>query len=626
MDSNPEGPRPTQYGFYVAAPRRSPRVVPVVPTVLRCTPHFGHSYSSRPCGYGLRPWQAKAILIASESRDILACPNRRRKDGRISCARRSENSQLRKCGWVANLQCAKPLMIESQSADALQATRALILVPTRQLSEQVSTYLKDPIAYCEDQVISNLASGTTTRLQRTLLFDKPDIVVAILLASPGTDSVESALMVSSLESLVIDEADLILSYGHDEDVQQIFGGAFLPEVYQSSLVSATMTEDVEILKGLTLRNPALLELEEGEDEAAKLSQYSVRCTEEDKFLLTYVILKLRLIKAKCILRSWVPRMREKASRGGGVEAESDVEEECTPFTLPLCRADLVQSFLPNEAHLPRRRNLLPPPKKGKRSASPAALPAKKQKGKKGKASAAKEYSVARGVDFVDVACVLNFDLPMFARAYTHRVGRTARAGRTGMALSSVSLVAAPAAKHLKDDEAVFARIEREQGVWGSKVKKYHFDMMQVVVCTPPSDECVNSTLDVSRVSIEWAVFEILFHFLRGFIAVEFAVVCPIFALGNDVPTPLLQVVLALIRFINSLQAKTSSPWGLAQPTAATTPFRAAACINAQQAVFPASFQPAHIQGYRESVDNKRLLSEEFSMHGADKSDALDLLN
>ena len=49
----------------------------------------------------------------------------------------------------------------------------------------------------------------------------------------------------------------------------------------------------------------------------------------------------------------------------------------------------------------------------------------------------KEYGVARGIDFLDVACVLNFDLPSSARAYTHRVGRTARAGRGGTALSFV---------------------------------------------------------------------------------------------------------------------------------------------------------------------------------------------
>ena len=66
---------------------------------------------------------------------------------------------------------------------------------------------------------------------------------------------QQTLGLSSLESLVIDEADLILSYGHDEDVRQIFGGGYLPTIYQSFLMSATMTDDVETLKGLALRNP-----------------------------------------------------------------------------------------------------------------------------------------------------------------------------------------------------------------------------------------------------------------------------------------------------------------------------------------------------------------------------------
>lgn len=58
-----------------------------------------------------------------------------------------------------------------------------------------------------------------------------------------------------LESLVIDEADLILSYGHDVDVRALLSGDFMPSVYQSLLMSATMTEDVKTLKGLVLRNP-----------------------------------------------------------------------------------------------------------------------------------------------------------------------------------------------------------------------------------------------------------------------------------------------------------------------------------------------------------------------------------
>lgn len=54
---------------------------------------------------------------------------------------------------------------------------------------------------------------------------------------------------------MIDEADLILSYGHDADVRTLLSGDYMPKVYQSLLMSATMTEDVKTLKGLVLRNP-----------------------------------------------------------------------------------------------------------------------------------------------------------------------------------------------------------------------------------------------------------------------------------------------------------------------------------------------------------------------------------
>ncbi|GAA5887717.1 hypothetical protein JCM16303_003737, partial [Sporobolomyces ruberrimus] len=98
-----------------------------------------------------------------------------------------------------------------------------------------------------------------------------------------------------------------------------------------------------------------------------------------------------------------------------------------------------------------------------------------------------EYGVSRGIDFVDVACVLNFDLPFSSRSYTHRVGRTARAGRTGTSLSfivpreqwgkqkknDVSLLTA------KYDEKVWERIEKSQKSKGGEVKEYKFDLKQV---------------------------------------------------------------------------------------------------------------------------------------------------
>lgn len=102
---------------------------------------------------------------------------------------------------------------------------------------------------------------------------------------------------------------------------------------------------------------------------------------------------------------------------------------------------------------------------------------------------AKEYGISRGIDFKNVACVLNFDLPTSSRSYTHRIGRTARAGNSGTALSFViptelyhkhKSTTVPTAAH---DEAVLAQITKHQGTKhgaGQEViQPYHFDMTQV---------------------------------------------------------------------------------------------------------------------------------------------------
>lgn len=97
----------------------------------------------------------------------------------------------------------------------------------------------------------------------------------------------------------------------------------------------------------------------------------------------------------------------------------------------------------------------------------------------------KEYGISRGIDFKNVACVLNFDLPTSSKSYTHRIGRTARAGQTGMALSFV-VPSELYRKHkptsvesAKEDEKVLAKITRHQAKKGKEVKPYNFDMKQV---------------------------------------------------------------------------------------------------------------------------------------------------
>lgn len=108
-------------------------------------------------------------------------------------------------------------------------------------------------------------------------------------------------------------------------------------------------------------------------------------------------------------------------------------------------------------------------------------PVKKRK----MSSKEKDYGISRGIDFQDVACVLNFDLPTTAKSYTHRIGRTGRAGKTGMALSFVvpselygkhKPTSHPTAKH---DETVLAKIIKRQAKLGREVKPYNFDTKQI---------------------------------------------------------------------------------------------------------------------------------------------------
>ena len=91
----------------------------------------------------------------------------------------------------------------------------------------------------------------------------------------------------------------MLSYGHESDLELI--STKLPKTVQTYLMSATLTDEIHTLKSAMCRDPAILKLEEAEREADTLTQYYVECAEDDKFLLIYVILKLKLLKGKCIV-------------------------------------------------------------------------------------------------------------------------------------------------------------------------------------------------------------------------------------------------------------------------------------------------------------------------------------
>lgn len=147
-------------------------------------------------------------------------------------------------------------------------------MPTRELAEQVYKVVETLSAFCAKDVRAvNLTQRVSEAVQRSLLADSPDIVIATpARAAANLDT--SAVSLENLSHLVIDEADLVLSYGYDNDLQNV--AKLMPKGVQTMLMSATLTTEVDTLKGMFCRNPVVLELEEVEDEGEGVSQYVVK--------------------------------------------------------------------------------------------------------------------------------------------------------------------------------------------------------------------------------------------------------------------------------------------------------------------------------------------------------------
>lgn len=156
----------------------------------------------------------------------------------------------------------------------MRATTGLILVPTRELAEQVQNVVTGFSAFCGKDIRSvNLAQKVSDAVQWSMLADFPDLVVstpARVLANLGS----SALTLENLAHLVVDEADLVLSYGYDEDMHAL--AKAVPRGVQTFLMSATLTSEVDTLKGLFCRSPVILKLEDKEEERAGVSQFVVK--------------------------------------------------------------------------------------------------------------------------------------------------------------------------------------------------------------------------------------------------------------------------------------------------------------------------------------------------------------
>ncbi|EGE77925.1 ATP-dependent RNA helicase DBP9 [Blastomyces dermatitidis ATCC 18188] len=420
--------------------------------------------------------QAEAIPLALDGKDVLA---------------RAKTGSGKTAAYL--LPILQSILQKKTNDPTHKAISTLILVPTRELAEQVHKTVTSFSAFAGKDIRStNLTQKVSDAVQRSILADLPDIVISTP-ARAVVNINSSALTLQHLTHLVIDEADLVLSYGYEEDMQSL--AKAVPRGVQAFLMSATFTSEVDALKGLFCRNPVVLKLEEKEDEGAGISQFVVRCAEDEKFLLTYVIFKLQLVKGKCIIfvgdvdRCY--RLKLFLEQFGirscvlnselPVNSRIHVVQEFNKGVKPSRKSDQSSKDPEQEnddgSGVKTTNNYLQDSSEDETKARPSKRPKKSAK--------EKDYGISRGIDFQDVACVLNFDLPTNSKSYTHRIGRTGRAGKTGMALSFV-VPSDQFGKHkptsfssAKHDEAVLGKIIKRQGKLGREVKPYHFEMKQV---------------------------------------------------------------------------------------------------------------------------------------------------
>jgi ATP-dependent RNA helicase DDX56/DBP9 len=425
------------------------------------------------------PVQAKAIPLALEGKDILA---------------KSKTGSGKTAAYV--LPTLQALLRRKATSSKNKVTTTLVLVPTRELADQVHKAYVSFAAFCSKDVqILNLTQRVADAVLNAALQDSPDIIVS----TPSRVSQflnNERLSLEHITHLVIDEADIVLSYGYEDDINGI--AKVLPRGVQTFLISATLTPEVQELKSMFCRDAEVVNIDEKEEKGEGITQYVVRCGEDEKFLLIFVVFKLKLIRGKSLIfvedvdRSY--RLKLYLEQFGikscvlnaelPVNSRLHVVQEFNKGLYDILIAADDQEVL--GGIVKRRKPISTETEEAEISEEEDVDETQENRRKKVKVSNnEKDYGVSRGIDFQNVACVINFDLPHTSKSYTHRIGRTARAGKAGMALSFV-IPREKFGKHKptsnpssRKDEIVLQKIIARQEKKGNEVKPYNFDMAQV---------------------------------------------------------------------------------------------------------------------------------------------------
>jgi superfamily II DNA/RNA helicase len=291
---------------------------------------------------------------------------------------------------------------------------ALVLVPTRELAMQVGEAFRALARYQPRPVkVVTAFGGVSVNTQMIALRGGADIVVA----TPGRliDLVkQNALRLSAVSVLVLDEADKMLDLGFADELNHLL--QMLPAHRQALLFSATFPEAVESLANSLLHKPVRIDIEPSTEHQPETIQRAI---------------VVDTAKRTQLLRHLI-------------------EEQGWARVLVFVATKYSTEHIADKLH---RVGISAAPLHGELSQGARTHALAEFKASKLKVLVATDVA-ARGIDIVQLPAVVNYDLPRSAVDYTHRIGRTGRAGERGTAVSFVTA----------DSEAHFRLIEKRNGI------------------------------------------------------------------------------------------------------------------------------------------------------------------
>lgn len=271
--------------------------------------------------------------------------------------------------------------------------RALIISPTRELAIQIADNFITYSTYT-DLKTNVIFGGTSIEPQKDLLKKGIDI----LIATPGRllDLHKQDLVnLDYIETLVLDEADLMLDMGFIDDVKKI--ERLCPKEKQTLLFSATIPYKVEQLANSILNAPQRIEVTQNASTSKNVNQVLYFVPKKNKIELCLHLLR-NTIKGNIIIfrrtKFGVDKL-EKTLLKNGYKVDSIHGDKSQTL-----RQDALNNFKTNTVNILIATDV-----------------------------------AARGIDINDLDAVVNFDLPNIPETYVHRIGRTARAGKSGIAYS-----------------------------------------------------------------------------------------------------------------------------------------------------------------------------------------------